>query len=122
MSSKRTSVPLCLSIFALSLLGCKNSASTTANNAATATAVAENLSAADKLDGSEDHIVSKCYSCALAMDGAANISSKYHEYTVHHCSEACKERFTDKADTIVINTKIPSPKSEDAEVTGPPSQ
>ena len=117
MSSKPPMMAMCLTVFAWSQLGCTTQTSTTANTAATAAAIAEHLSAADKLDGTEDHVVAKCYSCALEMDGAANISTQYHDYTVHHCSEACKERFTEKADAIVMKTKIPDPKSGHAEGT-----
>lgn len=93
-------------------LACSGCRDTKVDDRQTAAAIAEHLMAADKLDGNEDHVIAKCYSCALEMDGAADVTSKYHEYTIHHCSQACKERFEDKADRIVKETKIPGPKSQ----------
>lgn len=91
--------------------GCRDSNSRVSERQTEATLV-NNLLAADKLDGSEDHNIAKCYSCNLEMDGAPDVTSKYREYTLHHCSQACKERFDEKADSIVGETKIPESKSK----------
>ena len=52
------------------------------------------LAKADAADGTTDKIVSKCPTCMLAMDGKAEFSATCGDYTVHLCSEHCKESFT----------------------------
>ena len=49
------------------------------------------LAKADEADGASDKVVSKCLMCALAMDGSADIASKVGDYTLHLCSDKCKE-------------------------------
>ena len=51
------------------------------------------LAKADAADGAPDKVVSKCPTCMLAMDGKAAFSATCGEYTVHLCSEGCKEAF-----------------------------
>ena len=49
------------------------------------------LEAADKADGKEDKIVSRCPACMLMMDGDPKHTSHLEGYTVHSCHEVCAE-------------------------------
>ncbi len=68
------------------------------------------LQQADALDGSEDHVIGKCYVCNLGMDGKEEFSANVHGYTAHLCSSHCKDHFTTSSDTVIANTKIPNAK------------
>ncbi len=65
------------------------------------------LKQADKLDGKEDHVVSKCYVCGLGMSGEEKYAAKYKDYTVHLCSEGCKEHFEKSPETVIADTPVP---------------
>ncbi len=80
-------------------------APTTAEPASEATLVA--LHKADLLDGSEDHVISKCYVCELGMDGNKEITCEVHGYTAHLCSEGCRTHFEASPDDVIASTKIP---------------
>ena len=60
--------------------------------APSAAADPEQLRKADLADGAEDHVVHKCASCGLAMDGKAEHAVKHGEYELHFCSDSCKTR------------------------------
>ena len=47
------------------------------------------LAAADKADGKEDKVVTKCPACMLSMDGNEKHTSTIEGYTVHSCHESC---------------------------------
>ena len=49
------------------------------------------LVAADKVDGKEDKVVSKCPACMLSMNGSAKHSTELEGYTVHSCHPSCAE-------------------------------
>lgn len=66
-----------------------------------------NLAAADKLDGAEDKVVHRCYSCALGMDGDAANAAKVGDYELHFCSEGCVDNFVGSADDVLATTGIP---------------
>ncbi len=66
------------------------------------------LAEADKADGTEDKVITKCYSCALGMDGDAENSATIGEYTAKFCSEACCKHFAEDADTLIAETEIPT--------------
>ncbi len=69
-----------------------------------------NLKAADQLDGKEDHIIGKCYVCALGMDGKAEHSAEFQGYTAHLCSEGCCKHFKDQPEQVIAETKVPEAK------------
>lgn len=75
------------------------------------------LAEADAADGNADKTIHLCYSCALGMDGSAEHSVEVNGYTAHLCSEYCQESFSKDAETIVTDTKIPAPKSEEDETS-----
>ncbi len=51
------------------------------------------LASADALDGTADHVVSKCAGCKLMMDGKEEHSIAVGDYTLHLCSTSCRDHF-----------------------------
>ncbi len=51
------------------------------------------LAKADAKDGATDKVVTKCVTCALAMDGSADHKVSVEGYEVHLCSADCKKSF-----------------------------
>lgn len=72
-----------------------------------AAAVEAKLAAADIFDGTTDKIVSKCPSCALAMDGKSENALEVSGYTLHFCSEDCKTGFEKDTTKAILALKIP---------------
>jgi YHS domain-containing protein len=68
------------------------------------------LAEADKLDGKEDHVVERCYSCALGMEGKPEFAVEVDGYTVRFCSEDCREHFASDPENVIASTKIPQVK------------
>jgi hypothetical protein len=67
------------------------------------------LAAADKADGAEDHVVSKCTGCLLGMSGDRAHAVTFGEYTLHLCSEGCKQAVG--ADPAKAVAALPPPQS-----------
>lgn len=65
------------------------------------------LAKADKFDGTEDKIVSKCSSCGLGMDGNAEHAVSAHSYTLHFCSDKCKTGFSKDLDKSILALVVP---------------
>lgn len=110
MRTKITLGQLMLIPVSIVLIGCSDNAPR--NDAAQkldANAVLARLSAADQLDGNEDHVISKCYVCGLGMDGSPDHSVEFQGYTAHLCSEHCAEHFADSAEAVIGETEIPAP-------------
>ncbi|MBB3205808.1 YHS domain-containing protein [Rhodopirellula rubra] len=63
---------------------------------------------ADKLDGTEDHVIGKCYVCQLGMNGKPEFTTEAHGYTAHMCSSYCRDHFTSDPDEVISNTEIPA--------------
>ncbi len=51
------------------------------------------LRRADAHDGLEDHVISECSECGLAMEGDREFRSEVGDYEIHFCGSGCKERF-----------------------------
>jgi hypothetical protein len=62
------------------------------------------LAAADKADGTVDHVVHKCAGCALGMDGKAEFALTVDDYSMHFCKQACLDRY--QHDTAGELTKL----------------
>ncbi len=77
--------------------------------------VGELLAAADRADGTEDHVVARCAVCGLGMDGSAEITSTYAGYTFHHCSVHCRELFDRDPGKILARLELPPPEGAAAE-------
>jgi YHS domain-containing protein len=66
------------------------------------------LAKADALDGDEDHVVSKCASCMLAMDGNPEHMLEVMGYEMHFCSEDCKKTYEEgDAKKLILALKVP---------------
>jgi YHS domain-containing protein len=86
----------------------KEPAATAAASAAPAdqATVLAKLVAADKLDGTEDKVVTKCYMCGLGMDGEEKFAAEYEGYTVHLCSDHCLEEFKKDPASVIAQTDV----------------
>lgn len=103
---------LLASLFVLSLLvGCGGGAGQTAGEAEPSeeSAVIEIspeaeaiLAKADLADGKEDHVVEKCASCNLAMDGKPEHALQVGEYEMHFCSDTCSRRFQKNTEALIL--------------------
>ena len=65
------------------------------------------LAKADAFDGTEDKIVSKCPTCALAMDGKPEHALEVSGYTLHFCAAGCKEAFAKDITKSILDMEIP---------------
>ncbi len=65
------------------------------------------LARADAVDGTVDHVVSKCAMCAFYMDGRPEFSVDVHGYKVQLCSEHCKESFEKDTKAAILAMQIP---------------
>lgn len=110
-------VSLAVLVTTLGTSGCSKGSneSTTAKISATATSppitaaspalpteVAAMLAKADALDGTTDHVVSKCGMCALRMPGSDTYTTALGEYALHFCSDDCKKSFDEDATEAVL--------------------
>ena len=66
------------------------------------------LAQADALDGAVDKVVSKCPACRLAMDGKSEHALEVAGYTLHFCSDQCKDKFAKDPTKEVLALKIPT--------------
>jgi len=65
------------------------------------------LAQADRVDGTEDHVVAKCPGCNLAMDGTAEHAAHVGDYELHFCSEGCSRRFQEDTNASILAMKMP---------------
>jgi len=75
-------------------------------------AALKKLAEADKLDGKEDKVVVRCYSCALGMDGKPVYKAKASGYTLHFCTGMCCKQFEKDAEKMIGETEMPTEKTE----------
>lgn len=96
--------------------GCQSSTEqTTVENTDPAASVAPtadeatlvSLQKADLVDGTEDHVIGKCYVCSLGMDGKEEFAVDVHGYKAHLCSSACRDHFEESSESVIASTKIP---------------
>jgi YHS domain-containing protein len=92
---------------AIVVTGCGRGAGKAPSAARATEAEAANLEAADAADGAQDHIVTKCAVCGLAMEGTPEHVSRYAGYALHFCSQECKETFDH--DPHAVLRKLPTP-------------
>ncbi|RME39988.1 MAG: hypothetical protein D6788_04345 [Planctomycetota bacterium] len=64
---------------------------------------------ADAADGATDKVVSKCAGCSLRMDGSDEYALTAHGFTLHFCSEECRDRFHKDLTRAILDLKIPKP-------------
>lgn len=104
---KRYTVLSLIALSSIATLGCSSGDRPTSADKPKAGDVASLLVQADKVDGTEDHTIGKCYVCSLGMDGSAEFSAKFNDYTAHLCSEACQKQFEAGPEKVVLETPIP---------------
>jgi hypothetical protein len=75
----------------------------------------EMLAAADLVDGTADHVVSRCAACNLGMQGSADHAVQIGEYELHFCSEGCAKPFAESPEQAVMAMVLP-------EAPAPPEQ
>jgi hypothetical protein len=80
-----------LTLFASASVGCSPQVQSPKPVKPLSEAALAKLVAADKLDGKEDKVITKCPACMLNMDGHEKHSSQLEGYTVHSCHQACAE-------------------------------
>ena len=71
------------------------------------TTVAAILARADKVDGSQDKVVSKCAVCSLVMDGSPDYTLQVEGYTLQFCSAECKDIFAADPTESILKMKFP---------------
>jgi len=64
------------------------------------------LVAADRLDGSEDKVVSKCASCALHMNGKEEFALELADYRLDFCSDFCQNNYREDGAGKLMALKI----------------
>jgi hypothetical protein len=65
------------------------------------------LARMDAADGARDQVVSNCAGCGLGMPGAAEYSARAGAYTLHFCSDHCRQDFTAKGEQAILALGIP---------------
>lgn len=64
------------------------------------------LALADLADGEADKVIRKCPMCMLRMHGSEDLAVDYAGYSVHLCSEHCKEAFEKDPVAAIIALKV----------------
>jgi hypothetical protein len=82
-------------------------ASNNSVNAPSAAALAA-LAKADAADGKVDKVVSKCLTCMLGMEGRPENAATYGQFTLHFCSNNCKEAFLSDPEKVALALKFPA--------------
>jgi len=70
-------------------------------------ALESKLAAADRVDGTEDKVVSRCPGCGLAMPGSDEHTLAVGDYSLHFCSESCKGHFEKDVPEAVMALAVP---------------
>ena len=102
---KSLSTGVVLVLFACASAGCSPQTQTPEPAKPLSEVALSKLAAADKLDGKEDKVITKCPACMLNMDGHAKHSSQLEGYTVHSCHQACAEAL--EADPEKVLARLP---------------
>jgi hypothetical protein len=90
-------------LFSLLLVGCQRS------NGPSQAALGL-MAKADAVDGTVDHVISKCVICNLGMEGRQEHSAKYGEYSVRLCSQGCNEAFSRDPEKALSRLSFPKRK------------
>jgi len=73
------------------------------------------LAAADLVDGTADRTVERCPGCGLAMPGTSEHALAVGDYSLHFCSEGCKERFSQDLEGSLMALAVPSEDANSAD-------
>ena len=79
------------------------------------------LALADAADGEVDHVVSLCPGCALAMEGSYEYPLDVSQYSLHFCSDDCKDRFNEDTEGSLLALVVPEADGleDDQDVASP---
>jgi hypothetical protein len=72
------------------------------------------LEAADRADGEADRTIKLCASCALSMEGNPQHALQAGDYTMHFCSEHCREAFGEDLAGSLQALAVPEAEAEEA--------
>jgi len=109
--SVRLAPVLVIAIAWTAIPGCKKDAPA-AMDEDTQARVRPMLANADAVDGKTDKVVSKCAACALGMDGKSKHAIKTAGYTMHFCSDMCREHFADGLSDNIMAMNVPNESDE----------
>lgn len=76
---------------------------------------ATQLALADAFDGVADHVISRCPSCGLAMDGSPEHAMQFAGYELHFCSAGCLDSFAADPEAGILALVIPEAQPDSAE-------
>ena len=77
------------------------------------------LASADRADGTEDQVISQCLGCGLAMEGSHDHVSQVADYSVHFCSDRCKNEFAEDPEDMLTALAVEE-EEEEAEAEAEP--
>ena len=60
------------------------------------------LAFADLADGTEDRVVAQCPGCGLAMEGTDDHVTQVADYSIHFCSDRCKDSFSEDPEGMLM--------------------
>ena len=63
-------------------------------------------------DGTEDHVVSQCPGCSLAMAGNAEHALEVEGYELHFCSDSCKGKFAENSEANLMALDVSAYETE----------
>ena len=64
--------------------------------------LAAKLAGADLADGTADRIITQCPGCGLAMEGTDDHVSQVADYSIHFCSDSCKDSFSEDPEGMLM--------------------
>jgi Fe-S oxidoreductase len=76
--------------------------------------VLQALAKIDLVDGTEDHVVSNCPACKLAMEGSAEHAMHVGDYALHFCSEEEKNAFAQQGADALLALAVDEASEPDA--------
>ena len=78
--------------------------------------LATQLALADAFDGAADHVVSRCLSCSLGMDGSPDHAMQFAGYELRFCSAGCMESFVADPEAKILALVVPEAQPESTEM------
>ena len=73
------------------------------------------LAGADLADGTEDRIITQCPGCGLAMEGTDDHVSQVADYSIHFCSDSCKDSFAEDPEGMLMALVVEAEAEAQAE-------
>jgi hypothetical protein len=105
-------------VAALSLAGCGKEAPAEPVVLESSPEIDAMLVAADRVDGTEDRVVSQCPGCGFAMEGSEDHVLEVDDYSVHFCSDRCQKNFAEDPEGSLMALAV-EPEAEGGEEEEP---